>query len=459
MGTALYLRMSIDRDGTGAGVERQRQACEEVAERNNLAVDHVLVDNDTSATTGTRPEFTRLVRLVEDGLVSTIIVWATDRLYRRVRDLVELVELAETHSLRILTVKSGDLDLSTPAGRMLAGMLGHAARFEVEQKGARQVAANVQRANAGKWMFARRPYGYRRVDGKVVQVPEEAAVLRRMYEAYLAGETYYSIGEALNRDGIPAQGGGKWSTTQVRSRLLNPHYAGIVEYRGQRVDVEPEWEPIISREEWGRFEAATIRRQVSHDWANATKHLLSGIPVCGVCGGRVMARPEYRRTKSGERSTVMTLACHANWCVSRLMGPVEQVVEGVVLRRLMEPDAAELIRPSVDVAPLYAEAEDLRARRDELAQLLADGVLGVQAVRDASTQLQARLEAVQARIGALSGDGALASVVSGGDVEAAWSRLPLGGKRSIISALVDVTVYRQRGRTFDPDALRVEWKR
>lgn len=128
---------------------RQLDACRDLAERNGWQVAEEYVDNDTSASTGLRPEWRRLVADLAVGRYDVLVCWHTDRLYRRVRDLVDLVELAERQALRIASVRAADLDLGTPAGRMLAGMLGHAQRYEVEQKSARQVAANAQRARAG----------------------------------------------------------------------------------------------------------------------------------------------------------------------------------------------------------------------------------------------------------------------------------------------------------------------
>ncbi len=73
---------------------------------------------------------------------------SADRLHRRPVELEEFIALADQHGTALATV-SGELDLGTPAGRLVARLLGAVARNEVEQKGARQKRANLQAAQPG----------------------------------------------------------------------------------------------------------------------------------------------------------------------------------------------------------------------------------------------------------------------------------------------------------------------
>lgn len=459
MTTVIYVRQSLDRDGKGAAVDRQLTECRDLAKQHKLTVAHEYVDNDVSATKGTRPGFQQLLASITNGQVSSIIVWHTDRLYRRVRDLVELVELAEQHALKILTVKAGDLDLNNPAGRMLAQMLGAAARYEVEQKGARQIAANVQRANAGHWQFSNRPYGYERIDGKVQIVEHEAAILREAYDRYLAGETYYAIMSDFNARAVATIGGKPWTITQLRERLKNPAYAGIRTYKGDVV-AQGDWEPVISAETWERFNTTKTRRKTRHDWSNKTKYLMSGLAVCGVCSGRMMARPEYRKQPDGSRRTRMSYQCTTNWCVSRGLDAVDEIVQAVVLARLSQPDALTLMTPTVDVTPFVTESQELRQRRDDLAALLAEGVLSAAAVREQQGKLQKRLTALQEQISHAEGGSQLSALAMADDVEDHWhNKLTFTQRRAIITALMTVSIKKQKNtRVFDPRDIAIEWR-
>jgi DNA invertase Pin-like site-specific DNA recombinase len=453
---AIYARQSLDKSGEAQAVDRQLAQCRRLAKTKGIRVMTEFVDNDVSASKGPRPEYSRMLSLLRAGEINTIITWHTDRLYRRVRDLVDLVELAEKHSIQILTVMAGEIDLTTPAGRMAAGMLGHVARYEVEQKGARQVAANAQRAKQGVWQFSNRPYGYERKDGRVIIVPEEAAVIREAYERYLAGESLYSVVDSLNERGVTTSTDKPWSISTLSSRLSNPAYAGLRFYRGEEVGAG-DWEPIVPRETWEAFKGGQRQRRKPESWTNRTKYLLSGLATCAVCGGRLMARPYYGRHGSAMR---MVYACTEKWCVQRDMTRLDSLVEEVVIARLARADAARLLKPKVDVAPLQQQADDLRRRRDDLASALSEGLLTLASVRVESKRLTDQISALEASIEAADDSLGLAELVASSDVRSKWAEISLSKRRAVIDTLMAISVRRQKNtRVFEPADVLIEWRR
>ncbi len=254
MRAAIYVRQSLDRSGEALAVARQLDECRALVEANGWHVAEVYSDNDVSASSRKpRPEWTRMLRDLEAGRHDVLVCWHTDRLYRRVRDLVDLVELAERRALRIASVKSADIDLATPAGRMLAGMLGHAGRYEVEQKGARQVAANRARARRGIVLWTRRPYGFDRDGHNVFVVEAEADVIRDAVRKILAGTTLTRVARDLNTSGATTSLGKLWSVTTLRRVLLNPRLVGRVTYAGQ--DMGGGAPAILDPETFERLEA------------------------------------------------------------------------------------------------------------------------------------------------------------------------------------------------------------
>lgn len=69
---------------------------------------------------------------VKSGHIDAIVTWHPGRLYRQPAELEDLIVIVEDHKTEIATVKAGDLDLSTPTGRLVARMLGAIAKYEVE---------------------------------------------------------------------------------------------------------------------------------------------------------------------------------------------------------------------------------------------------------------------------------------------------------------------------------------
>lgn len=115
----IYCRISEDHSGAGLGVARQQTDCERRAADKEFDVVDVFVDNDTSAHSGKpRPQYRRMLeRLPEVGYV---LVWHTETLHRRPKELEEYTELAEEYEVPTNSVQVGPLDLSTPQGRLNA---------------------------------------------------------------------------------------------------------------------------------------------------------------------------------------------------------------------------------------------------------------------------------------------------------------------------------------------------
>ncbi len=84
----IYARQSLDRSGESATVERQVQDCRALADSRGWGVVAVEQDNDVSASTGkARPGYKRVLGMVERRAGDRVVVWAVDRLTRRMRDL------------------------------------------------------------------------------------------------------------------------------------------------------------------------------------------------------------------------------------------------------------------------------------------------------------------------------------------------------------------------------------
>jgi len=454
MRAAIYARQSLDRSGEALAVSRQLAECRDLAERNGWTAVVEYVDNDTSASSRKpRPQWTALLADLDAGRFDVLVCWHTDRLYRRVRDLVDLVEIAERRALRIASVKAADLDLSTPAGRMLAGMLGHAARYEVEQKSARQVAANRQRARGGDVAWTRRPYGYERHDGRIVVVENEADVLRHAAKAVLAGDTLTSVIRDHNERGLPTSTGARWTVTTLKRLLVNPRQAGRATYHGEDFG-RGAWAPIFDGDTHDRLVAVLTDPRRRTAPSTRVKYLLSGLLTCGICSGTMYASPSKNR--DGRRW--MTYKCRCER-VTRRLDLVDEVVEGVLLERLARPDAADLFTADADLDGARSKVTELRERRDGLAVLLADGLLTSGAVRTQATRLGAQITDLERQIMGAADDGPLAAVVVAVDVQAAWVVLPLMAKREIIRTLLAVTILPAgQGVTFDPSQVEIEWK-
>ena len=134
-----------------------------------------------------RPAWNKFQDAIRAGRVSTIVVWRVDRLGRTARGLTALFEELRQRKVNLISLRDG-IDLSTPAGRMLANVLASIAQFETELRGERVAAGQaVARANGKRWGGSKK--GVRKV-----VTPLQEKLIRDMRKQ---GESVVAIADAV----------------------------------------------------------------------------------------------------------------------------------------------------------------------------------------------------------------------------------------------------------------------
>ncbi|MEA5454503.1 recombinase family protein [Sinomonas sp. JGH33] len=436
---AIYLRISLDRTGEGLAVERQREACMQIIRQRGWAVAGEYVDNSVSASDArkSRPAYDRLVAAWERGEYDALVCWDLDRLTRQPRQLEDWIDRATERGLRLVTA-NGEADLGTDGGRMYARIKASVARGEVERKSARQKAAHAQRAAAGKPWTTRRPFGFE-ADG-MTHRPEEASVVRGMYDDILAGTSQNAIAAGLNSSGVRTSLGNEWTQGTVRALLRNPRNAGIRARNGEVIG-KAAWDPIVSEAVWRLALAATTG---SSKGGGARKHLLIGAAECGVCDQPI--RTAY--TARGVR-----LYSCPDGHVGRKAESVEDHVAAVIVGLLTrEEGIAQLLDGgrTEAAAAAAAEADTIRRRLDQVAEDYAEGLLSRSQLLKASERLRQLLAETEARMSALASRGALAPILTAEDPAAAWLLAGTDRQRALIRALLEVKIHPTgRGSRYD----------
>lgn len=441
--TAIYVRISEDTAGERAGVERQRTECEQLAKRLKLTVVDVFPDNDISAYSGkVRPEFERLLSCAAAGDFDNVIVWATDRLYRRMADLVRITTELAPHA-RIHVVTGGEVDLSTADGILRAQVLGSVAEFESRRKGERVKARARQRASQGIMTASVRPIGWRWADpcpgdetcrhktkcgpGQRPRWGSRAGLVLDADEAAIISECYRRI-----RDGASLAATRRWATDRglnihsatLRGVLLNPRNAGLVALDRQVVAEAADGLALIDRE---TFEAVgVILRDPTRRTAPlkpTSPPLGGGLAVCPHCGGNLAAgRKHDRHTKAA------TYVCsrHGHFTRRRhlLDGPVLDLV-GQVLTDAAEAGLLTLADGDDDhVRQLRDDIANHEQRLEALAGLLAAGDLDPADYALASKKIRATLADLAARLSRRTARPAVAQLAADAQgVAAAYAKI------------------------------------
>lgn len=452
------MRISEDRAGAGLGVERQREDCCALAVRLGWQVLDTYVDNDVSAFSGkVRPEYRRLLADLDAGRLDAVIVWHTDRLHRSPRELEEFVDVAERRKVTTQTVTAGELDLSTPSGRMVARILGSVARQEVEHKAERTRRAHLQSAQQGRWRGGARPFGYES-DGVTLR-DGEAEEVRRLSAAVIDGASLGSLTRDLNHRGVTSTAGKPWEFTTLRQMLLKPRNAGLSVYQGEVIALG-RWPALLPEATWRAMVEVLKDPARRTGSTNAPRWLLAGLARCGACGLSVRSGGT---TNPRTKLTRVVYRCRADGPghVARAAEAVDELVSAVLVARLSRPDAADLLSTGTsDVAALQEQEAGLLARLEGLAELYADGALTDEQVTLATARLRVRLDDVRATVVAQRSHPLARKLADQDGVAAAWERLSVVERRQVVDLLVEVTLLPtgRTGKIFDPDSVQIDWK-
>lgn len=244
--TLIYLRISANRTSEHASTERQRADCTTLAGQLGYAQTIEFVDEAVSAYRGrARPADQRLLRHLDESPGTTVVVWHLDRLYRKPRELEQLLDLLDVRPIRVESVQGGSFDLNRHEGQLFARQLVAFANYESGHRGARVARAQQHRARNGL-LHGGSHYGYHD-DGTLHR--GESSIVRRMVNDYLIGLCPTVIARALTFEGVPAPRTDRWRATTVRGMLDSDRlhrrrrdHAGVQQVTGS-------WETLLTSDE------------------------------------------------------------------------------------------------------------------------------------------------------------------------------------------------------------------
>lgn len=463
---AVYARVSLDKTGEHSSVDQQVESAQALIARRGWELVGVYVDNSITGTGKKhRPEFYAMLAAVRCGEVDAIVARHLDRLARNPRERLELVEACREHGVIIALVQGTDMDPTTASGRVVIGVLGEIAEMEIALKSERHVAALERHARAGKVPHGPAPLGYTTA-GEVD--PDGAAVVRRIYKGFYAGESLRSLARTLTEDGVPTRSGRPWNTRTVRDILTNPRYAGRVKYQGgEMLDDEGRpmrgtWEPLVSDEMFDAIQArlSDPARKTNREGTHR-RYLGSSLYICDICEAPIGAI----------NGSQYTCTSGTNGHPTRRRAHIDKFVLDVIEARLRRDDLATLLAPDEEsMKPWVEQAERLTARLKVIDADYDTGVIDGQRWRSAKRRVQAELAEVNKKLIGRRHDHALADIASAEDPARAFRDASLMGQRAVIDALAVVRVRNGgKGRlkrdlvtgeeVIDPATVDIQWRR
>ncbi len=353
----IYSRLSVDNgDKKSESIENQIEIIRQyIADQNRkpggnqiFEIFDIYADRGVSGTSFERAGFDRLMDDVRNGDINCIIVKDLSRFGRDYLETGNYIEkILPFLQVRFIAVTDGFDSMSDNVSekKLAMNVKNLVNDMYVKDISKRVMGARKLAAQQGAYIGSTAPYGYNaeKVNGirKLVLHPENARIVRYLFESYAAGIPYKEMVSCLYREkvhrisdynkyGHTFREDGEvlhqWNPGVIRGVLGNPVYAGrLVQgktksglqlgQKGIRHTQQNEWitvenshEPIIALELFDKVNSAltgghgqtenksgTMKRAVRDD-ENIFRHIL----YCGGCGGKMHAR-YYQSRVNGKR--------------------------------------------------------------------------------------------------------------------------------------------------------------
>ncbi|NLX70665.1 MAG: recombinase family protein [Clostridiales bacterium] len=291
-------------------------------------------DGITGTNTKKRDEFNRMIEDCMEGKIDMVITKSISRFARNTLDCLKYIRQLKDKNIPVFFEKENINSMDSKGEIMLTIMA------SLAQQESQSLSQNVKlgfqfRYQQGEVQVNHNRFlGYTKDENKrLVIVPEEAEVVKRIYREYLDGASLLQIARGLEADGIlTAANKRKWRPETLKKILQNEKYIGdallqktyTIDFLSKKrvvnngivpqYYVENSHEPIIPREFFMQVQEEMVRRanlqagKSGKRRVYSSKYALSSIVYCGECGDI------YRRVHWNNRGCKSIV-----WrCVSRL---------------------------------------------------------------------------------------------------------------------------------------------
>jgi site-specific DNA recombinase len=438
MKVAIYARYSSENQ-RDASIGDQFRICREFAQRQGWHIAAEYSDHAVSGATIMRPGFQAMMREALQKKFDIVMAEALDRFSRDQEDTAGLFKRLTFAGVNIVTLAEGDI---THLHIGLKGTMNALFLKELAEKTRRGLRGRIELGKAGGGVS----FGYRivrRLENGVVTtgerdiVPDEAAVVRRIFNDYRAGASPKQIAKALNAEGVRGPRGSLWSPSTIHGNpergigiLHNELYIGRLVWNRQRFLKDPDTGKRVARvnppSEWITKDVPELRiiddelwqavktryASVQRKWKTGEegrrfnqfrrpKYLFSGLTKCGVCGAGFIV---YSREQLGCFGTRDRGTCSNKLTISR--HEVEERVLSALQDKLMRKDffeefcrefAREMNRLRMEqragLSGAKRELERVKREIQKVIEAIVDGVKGSE-LKDRMADLQNRKDAL-----------------------------------------------------------------
>lgn len=314
---AAYCRVSMETERLHHSLSAQVSRYSELIQSNpEWEFAGIYADEGISGTnTEKRPEFMRLIADCDAGKIDIVLTKSISRFARNTVDLLKTVRNLKDIGVEVRFEKENIRSLSDD-GELMLTLLASFAQEESRSISENEKWSVKKRMEQGIPVSKPPILGYKWVGNHLEVVPEEAAIVKRIYQNFLDGKSRLETERELEAEGLRSVKGNVMRDSQLKHILSNITYTGntllqkefiedpITKKRRKNKGQLPQYyienthEAIIDMDTWKYVQDEMERRRKLGALANKSLNTccFTGKIKCPYCGFSYM---HNRRTKNG----------------------------------------------------------------------------------------------------------------------------------------------------------------
>lgn len=395
----IYARYSSERQ-TEQSIEGQLRTCYEFAEHEGITVTGEYIDRAISGTTDHRPQFQRLIADAKNLGIDYVIVYKLDRFARNRYDSAIYKAKLKQYGIRLLSAMEKITD--SPEGIIMEGLLEAMNEYysaELSQKIRRGMRENVIK---GKTTGGNVALGYCiGADKRLEVVPEQAAIVRKIFEMYAAGGTFVEIITYLNSSGLKTSRGNAFNKNSISRILTNERYIGRYVVKG--VEEAAKCPRIVDDELFNTVQRKLSTAQTKHRHRNSHEYILSGVLRCGKCGERMTGTSGTSKQRNVYYYYHCPGKCHGRINAQNLenvvLNTIDEYLQSDKMKSIAKVAFEEYQRQILDTSELDAVRKEIKQIEKQLGNAVKAVLSGFQSetIKNTINELEARKSELLAR--------------------------------------------------------------
>jgi site-specific DNA recombinase len=221
-----YIRVSTDMQADkGTSLDNQVEKIIDFCQKKGIFLENIYEDAGFSGKNTKRPGFQDMMKRINKGGISTLVVWHSTRFARNLRDFINNMDLLEKKKVKFYSIE--EPEMSGSSGKAMRNLMAVFAEYQsdVTSDYTKSVKTNLKKNH--KVYCAYPPLGFKNQDGVLVGDPKALELVQTITMLKAEGNSLRQIAEHFNSQGIRGSKNGKFHASTIQKILNNNIYESI----------------------------------------------------------------------------------------------------------------------------------------------------------------------------------------------------------------------------------------